>query len=269
MSSLIQTLKDFLSDQAVGTDQTLFLACSGGVDSMVLAGILVKLGYKPELVHCNFKLRDSDSDEDQELVETFAINNQLKFHCRSFDTADYARNHNLSIQIAARELRYGFFEELLTQSDQSVFVLGHHADDSLETIFINLGRGSGLMPLSGIEPVRGRYLRPFWLIPKREIIHYALDNGIRWREDLSNREDNYQRNYIRHHLVAPLKEVFPDFDKAFASTLRYTRLDRSLFRSLIEKRLESVIEIKGKEELFPLDHLNTYPEEKALIFPLA
>jgi tRNA(Ile)-lysidine synthase len=266
MTNLVQTLKDFLSDHGIEPDSQLFVACSGGVDSMVLLSVLLELDYQPEVIHCNFGLRGRSSEADQAFVKEFASENGLNLHCRSFDTADYASKNQLSIQMAARALRYEFFEELLAGVESGYVVLGHHADDSLETIFINLGRGTGLMPLSGISPVRGPYLRPFWLTPKKDIIHYAVEHQIRWREDMSNRQDNYQRNYIRHHLVTPLKEAFPEFDKGFTNTLRHTNDDRLLFQSLIDSKLDDLVELTGMEERFPLDYLRQHPGARALVF---
>lgn len=266
MKSLVKHFKFFLTNLGIAPDKRLLAACSGGVDSMVILNILLELGYHPEVVHCNFGLRGTASDTDQAFVANFATENELRLHIRNFDTRSYARERNISIQMAARDLRYQYFEELLAENDGGYVILGHHADDSLETIFINLGRGSGLMPLSGIAPLRNTYLRPFWLTPKKDIIQYAVDHKIQWREDMSNREDNYQRNYIRHHLVTPLKEAFPDFDQGFANTLKHTNDDRLLFQSLLDKQLEKVVLKGSREERFPLDYLRQYPRETALVF---
>lgn len=266
MKSLEKHLKNFLSEQGIIRGDRLFAACSGGVDSMVLLNILLELGFQPEVIHCNFGLRGMASDKDQTFIIQFATEKNLKIHTRKFDTKAYAEEHKVSIQMAARDLRYGYFEELLATGEPAYVVLGHHADDSLETIFMNLGRGSGLLPLSGIAPVRGAYLRPFWTIPKKEIIQYAVDHEIQWREDMSNREDNYQRNYVRHHLVTPLKEAFPEFDKAFANTLRYTNEDRLLFQTLLDNRLREIVTKSKMEERFPLEYLRQHPEERALVF---
>lgn len=266
MNTLILQLKDFLDQHAVAEKEALLVACSGGVDSTVLVHLLLKLGYSPGLIHCNFKLRGADSDQDEQFVSELAASHQLNFHRQEFNTEAYAQFHKLSTQIAARELRYAYFQKVLTSSNSRFILLGHHADDSLETVFLNLGRGSGLMPLAGIDPARGAYLRPFWLSSRMDIMQYALDNNIQWREDLSNQEDHYQRNFIRHHLIIQLKEGFPEFEKSFATTLQRSHSDRKLFRSLIDERLEKIL-VKGtREERFPLDHLQKHPEEFALIY---
>lgn len=233
---------------------------------MVLVSLLLEQGYSPEIVHCNFQLRGVESDEDNEFVAKFASSNKLILHTRRFETREYAISHKLSTQIAARDLRYMYFEELLAKRVASFLFLGHHADDSLETIFINISRGSGLMPLSGIAPKREAYLRPLWLTTKKEIIQYAVEKKISWREDRSNEDDNYQRNYIRHHLIGPLKEAFPDFDKRFSSTLTRTNSDRRLFNSLIQERLNKLLIVTDQEERFPLSHLKNFPEEFSLLY---
>ena len=266
MDTLTQTVLKFFSESGLKKDQHVLAGCSGGVDSMVLAHIMVTLGYRPLLVHGNFNLRDEASDLDERLVQDFAEQHQLDLKTRHFNTRKYARDHGLSIQIAARELRFSFFEELMSENGAEYCVLAHHADDSLETIYMNLGRGSGLMPLSGIDPRRGTYLRPLWLTSKRDIMSYALKNKVRWREDMSNRDDNYQRNYIRHHLITPLKEAFPEFEASFKLTLKRTNQDRRLYQSLIDEKLNEIVTAEQEEERFPLQVLKEKPELRTLIY---
>lgn len=266
MDPLKRKITEFLTAHGIDTKRKVYLACSGGMDSMVLLHLLLELKFRPALIHCNFKLRDVAADDDERLVRNAAEENDLSFHHRSFNTAKYAKEHGLSIQIAARELRYAYFNELIQGDPEAVVLLAHHADDSLETIILNLSRGSGLMPLSGIEPARGAYFRPLWLTSKSEIIAYAVKHKVKWREDMSNREDNYRRNFIRHHLVPPLKEAFPDFDQSFSHSLKRSMQDRRLFQKLIDDKLEGILEKTVDGTRFPLHHIHDHPLEISLVY---
>ncbi len=247
-------------------DHHYLLGCSGGVDSMVMADLLLQLKLSFALVHCNFQLRGEESKLDEKFVADFANANKLPLHTRRFETKEYARQNKLSTQLAARALRYEYFERLLSENPKRRMILGHHADDSLETIIVNLGRGCGLMPLSGINPARELYYRPLWLTPRKEILNYAKHHNIAWREDCSNHSDDYLRNHIRHHVIPPLKKAFNDLDQSFLTTLQNSNSDRALFDSLIEARLRSVIQKNETEERFPLNHINTHPQEFSLIY---
>ena len=253
---------------AAGIDSKnpVFLACSGGVDSMVLAHILLKVGVKPEIVHCNFNLRAEDSDADEGFVKDFASSHNLPFHHKSFDTKQYAGKHGLSIQIAARELRYEFFEELLISRENAYLFLAHHADDSLETILMNLGRASGLMPLSGIEASRDKFLRPLSLCTKDEIQEYAKLEDITWREDSSNSESDYQRNYIRHKVIPELKKSTPDYTRSFINTLKHTSSDRKLFTALINEKLSKLVVVTEGQECFSLNLVKDDEMRTSLIY---
>lgn len=233
---------------------------------MVLAHVLRGMHLKLGLAHVNFGLRGPQSEQDQALVQEWAQRHKLPFFTERAATREAATESGWSIQMAARELRYQFFAELLSSGDWHYLVLAHHADDSLESIFLNLGRGRGLRSLAGIPPQRGKVIRPFWLQSKREIAEYARLHKVRWREDLSNREDHYQRNFIRHHVLTPLRESFPHFESSFRHTLENTWADRNLFDQLLREKLAALKETTARGSRLAREHLGPDPASQALFY---
>lgn len=193
--------------------QKLLVAASGGVDSMTLCDLLLKANYNFSIAHCNFKLRGKEAEYDQLLVEQFCEDNKLKCYTVSFKTDKYAKSKGLSIQMAARELRYNFFKEIMTDFGYDYLITAHHLDDNIETFFINLLRGTGIRGLSGIQLKTGNIVRPLLSFNKKEIEKYASNNKVSYREDKSNKEDKYVRNYIRLNIIPQLKKVNPSFDE--------------------------------------------------------
>ncbi|MDZ7848623.1 MAG: tRNA lysidine(34) synthetase TilS [Owenweeksia sp.] len=242
------------------------MACSGGIDSMVLTHCLQVAGYRPALAHCNFKLRKEDADADAAFVKKYAHQNKLAYYSRQFNTTEYAKTKGISIQMAARELRYDFFEELMEREKLDYLLTAHHADDAFETILINLGRGSSLLSLAGINPAKAKILRPLWLLSKDEIIRFALTEKIKWREDLSNQSQDYQRNYIRHQVLHPLVKKFSHFASGFQATLRQTQRDRQLFEKLLAEKLAELLEEDGDMQKMPLAPLRDEEIRQNLLY---
>ena len=182
-----------------------FIAVSGGIDSMVLVHLFQKIGFQFAILHCNFQLRGKESDGDMDFVRNYADKFDIPWSIGHFDTKEYAKEMKVSTQVAARELRYDWFDEQLAEKDFDFVLTAHHADDNLETFMINLSRGTGLDGLLGIPAINDAIIRPMLIFTREEIEAYAKENKIQWREDSSNASDNYMRNKIRHHLVPVLK----------------------------------------------------------------
>ncbi len=201
----------------------LLLAVSGGLDSMVLLAIMQQLKLNIGVAHCNFSLRGEESDADEEFVKHQA--NSLKITCFSkrFDTEKYANTTKKSIQVAARELRYQWFQELALQHEYDFVLTAHHLDDQVETFLINFTRGTGLEGLTGINEVNGIVVRPLLPYSREELTAYAIHNAISWREDSSNSSDKYVRNRVRHQVIPILKELNPSFLNAFKQTISHLR----------------------------------------------
>ncbi len=196
----------------------LILACSGGVDSVVLAYLCVAIDLDIALAHCNFNLRGEESDGDEDFVRELASKIGVEVYVKTFDTKQYAETHRGSVQMAARELRYQWFDELLKTKGFDYVLTAHHADDSLETFLINLSRGTGIDGLSGIPEVNEQVVRPLLPFSQEEIVEYATSESIEWREDSSNASSKYLRNKIRHQIVPVLKELHPTFLQNFLNS---------------------------------------------------
>jgi len=219
----------------------LLLATSGGIDSMVLCHLLTKLQCDLSLAHCNFNLRGNDSDQDEALVKSEAIKNNLHLHLIHFDTKAYAKKVKTSIQIAARDLRYTWFDTLLKGEGYDYLLTAHHADDNVETFIINLSRGTGLDGLTGIPEKTANIRRPLLPFSKEDILLYAKEAQIKWREDQSNQDNKYLRNKIRNELVPLLKEINPSFLDSFSSTQKNLQGSKEIVRDSMKNVLDTVV----------------------------
>ena len=206
----------------------LLLACSGGTDSVVLAHLCVAANLDIALAHCNFNLRGEESDGDEDFVRELESKIGVEVYVKTFDTKQYVETHRGSVQMAARELRYQWFDELLKTKGFDYVLTAHHADDSLETFLINLSRGTGIDGLSGIPEVNEQVVRPLLPFSQEEIVEYATSESIEWREDSSNASSKYLRNKIRHQIVPILKELHPTFLQNFLNTQNHLQQTNDL-----------------------------------------
>nr|WP_293300888.1 tRNA lysidine(34) synthetase TilS [Allomuricauda sp.] len=226
-------------------EKSLLLACSGGVDSVVLTHLCVASGLKVTLAHCNFQLRGDESDGDEAFVRNLAQKSGVGVMVKSFDTEKYAEAHRGSIQMAARELRYQWFKELLGSTEFDFVLTAHHADDDLETFLINLSRGTGIEGLSGIPIQNEKVIRPLLNFSRQEILSYAKDNALEWREDSSNSESKYLRNKIRLDIVPQLKTLHPTFLENFKRTQSHLEQTQALVRHHVEEIRKKLFESQG------------------------
>ena len=203
---------------ALLNNKKLIVAVSGGLDSMILLYLFKKLNFEIAIAHCNFQLRGLESFADQNFVKEYSIANDIPLFVTQFDTINFANDYKLSIQVAARNLRYNWFYELLETKKYDFILTAHHADDSLETFIINLSRGTGLGGLTGIPTQNDKIVRPLLIFSRQEIEDYAKENNIIWRNDSSNASDKYLRNKIRHYVVPQLKDLNPNFLESFQKT---------------------------------------------------
>ncbi len=216
----------------------VLVTVSGGLDSMVLLQLFVSLGIDVSVAHCNFKLRDAESDADALFVKKTAVKLDLPFYSKDFDTYAYAKKNKCSTQMAARELRYGWFEELSVIEEFDYIATAHHANDNLETFFINLSRGTGIEGLTGISQISGKIIRPLLPFSRKQIHDFAIQSDITWREDSSNASDVYLRNAIRHHVLPELEQIRPDILDRFEVTQKHLQqTDRLL--SVYRKELKA------------------------------
>ena len=202
------------------SEDKLILGISGGADSVCLMYVLLALGYSFELAHCNFNLRGEESDADEYFVKELAERNQLKINVKHFDTLVYAAENKISTQMAARELRYAWFDKLLIKSGAKYLAIAHHANDDIETFFINLVRGSGLKGLLGIKEKNNTIVRPLLLVSRLEIEQYLKERDLVFREDSSNASVKYLRNKIRHELIPLLSDMNPNIQQTIRNEIK-------------------------------------------------
>ncbi len=223
------------------TKNKLILALSGGIDSMVLADMLLQSKADFVLAHCNFHLRGEESDDDEKFVRDYAEWNGLTIYVKQFDTLNYAEEHKLSIEMAARELRYAWFEELRQQLNYDYIAVAHHADDQLETFFINLFRGAGIKGLKGMRPVNGHIIRPLLDVSREEILQYAKENGLMWREDRTNAETQFLRNKIRHELLPVIDGISKEGRSAILKSISHLASENELYREMVKEKLSQMV----------------------------
>tara|TARA_B110000091_G_scaffold190523_1_gene213727 strand:- start:197 stop:1525 length:1329 start_codon:yes stop_codon:yes gene_type:complete len=251
-------------------DKKLLIAISGGVDSVVLTQLLFDLNFDISFAHCNFKLREKESDLDALFVKEFAQKLNVPFFTTSFDTEKFAKENKQSTQIAARNLRYAWFEEISSQNNFDFILTAHHADDNLETFLINLARGSGLDGFTGIPEVHKNIARPLLIFSREEVLNFATENAIVWREDQSNASTKYIRNKIRHQIVPVLKEINPSLLDTFAKTTKNLQECKQVLTDHIKEVHPRVFSPFGTQEeaSFELDiqEINKLSNPKAYLF---
>ena len=229
----------------------LILALSGGIDSMVLAGLLLKSKVEFVAAHCNFHLRGEESDGDEKFVRDYAERNGIQCFVKHFETEKYAADNGISIEMAARDLRYDWFEQLRQQLGYDKIAVAHHADDQAETFFINLLRGAGLNGLKGMKPQNGVIIRPLLWVSREQIRKYAVENQILWREDHTNAESVYLRNKIRNQLLPAFDELQPEARQGLYKSLEHLSAENELYRELLQEKLGQIIEYNGDIQRIP------------------
>jgi len=229
----------------VSHDDRILLTVSGGVDSMVMLSLFACCGYDIGVAHCNFQLRGSESDEDEALVKRQAAQYGAAYYNRRFDTAGEMEASGDSMEMVARRQRYEWFDELSREYGYTVIAVAHHIDDSIETFFINLLRGTGLKGLTGIHAARGRIVRPLMFASRREITDYALAEKIPFREDSSNRSTKYLRNKIRLGLIPRIREINPKFTDLMRGNIGRLTDAQQFINRTIELIRRSIVTTEG------------------------
>ena len=217
---MLNRFLSFIKKHALNSEGNKWLlAVSGGMDSMVLLNLCHQAGFNISVAHCNFNLRGEESDADAQFVKDTCSKLKIPYFEKHFGTKEYASEHRISTQMAARDLRYAWFNELLSEQNLDQLAVAHHAQDNLETVLLNLARGTSISGLRGMLPKSGNIVRPLLSFERSEIKNFAKQENIEWREDSSNASDDYKRNYLRHQVIPALTELNAGFYSTFQNTL--------------------------------------------------
>ncbi len=250
-------------------DSKFLIAISGGLDSVILTHLCNQLNFDFTLAHCNFNLRGEESNADEAFVIKFAEDLNVEVFIESFDSENYAKEQKLSTQMAARELRYNWFNELAEQLEFDYILTAHHADDNLETFLINLSRGTGLDGLTGIPEINENIVRPLLPFSREDIETYAKENNLKWREDSSNESTKYLRNKLRHEVIPKLKEVNPQFLQNFNKTQEFLQDSKTIIDDRIDDVSEDVItEVTENEIHINVSKIQNLSNPKAYLYEL-
>ena len=238
---MLQQFKRYIeANKLINKGEKVVVALSGGIDSVVLTHLLAESGIEIVAAHCNFHLRGEESDGDERFVAEFCNKKGVKCHVKHFDTEDYAKTQGLSIEMAARELRYNWFEELCKELNFDKIAVAHHADDQIETFFINLLRGSGIHGLKAMLPQNGNIIRPLLWATRQEINDYALARNLTWCNDSTNSQSVYTRNKLRNIVLPVIDKNFANARHAITQSINYLSSENSLYDELVSLRIKAL-----------------------------
>jgi len=228
--------------------RSFLLAVSGGLDSVVMTELFRLAGYHYSIAHCNFQLRGKESEGDEDFVRQLAAKTNVPFYSIRFETEKFCTENNVSVQMGARQLRYDWLEETRQKSKSGYLVTAHHADDAIETFFINLLRGTGISGLHGIKARNENIIRPLLHFYRREIEDFAGKNKLQWREDSSNATDKYERNKIRHNLLPAIEEINPRARQAITETIANIGNTEAVLNNSVHMVTHDFIKMEGERE---------------------
>lgn len=257
---------NILKNDLFNKTDKLLIAFSGGVDSVVLCDLLTKAGYHFDLAHCNFQLRGTEANDDTSFCETYAKLIHAKCHTIYFNTKNYAVENKLSIQMAARELRYKWFKELISEHSYTYLLTAHHANDNAETLFVNLTRGTGIKGLQGIPEKQNNTIRPLLFATKEMIKNYAKKHNIQFREDSSNQEVKYKRNFIRHQIIPELKKLNPILEETLNTSIHYFKQSSQIVTQFCKSKFKDICEENNERLKINISLLLSEPQKETLLF---
>jgi tRNA(Ile)-lysidine synthase len=251
-----------------GLKDRVLLAVSAGIDSVTMCHLFHKAGYEFGIAHCNFGLRGEESDEDENFVKKLARKYKVPFFVRHFDTKSFAEKEKISTQMAARDLRYAWFSELLTKENYVAVASAHHQNDVLETVLLNLTKGTGLAGLHGIKPKNGNVIRPLLFATRDDICEYVTEHQLSWREDSSNESNKYQRNLLRNEVIPLLKKVNPNLEHTMQQTVEKMEAAEKIVTDHIKKAGERIIRKEGEVTFLDFQKLSGEKENLLILFEL-
>lgn len=266
---MLQSIERYIRENnLLNTEATVIVGFSGGADSLVLLHALQQLAYRCIAAHCNFHLRGEESMRDEQFAETFCLRQNIPFHKIDFDTEGYAASHKLSIEMAARELRYDWFETLRLRYHAEAVAVAHHQDDSVETILINLIRGTGIKGLVGIKPQSDKVIRPLLHLTKSDLLAYIDCYQLAYVTDSTNLQDVYVRNKIRLQVLPLLEEINPSVSEAIARTASNLLQVEEVYHSAIAKKKEDILVYQDDHLYIPIQEVVQFASPEALLYEI-
>lgn len=267
MSDLAKQFSERMTKLQLPVETGTFLLCvSGGIDSIAMISLFTRAGYSTAIAHVNYGYRGVESDEDEALVRQVAARSGLR--CFVLDASGLPSLKGESLQMTARRIRYQWFGQLLREQDFAFAATAHHADDALETFFINVNRGAGGKGSSGLSYKREQFIKPLLAFSRKEIQSYATENQLVWREDASNKKDVYLRNRIRHKIIPALNEVFPDFSKKIQETFKRQKRERKLLDYFLEETAKQVKKEVPQGFEISIASILQFPDPAIILFEL-
>lgn len=264
MAGMLEKFLSYISEKSLfQPEEKILLAVSGGIDSVVMSHLFFKAKLNFAIAHCNFGLRGDESDEDELFVKKLAKKYKVPFYADTFETEAFAQKEKISIQMAARTLRYRWFEQLLDSQHYDYLATAHHLNDTIETVLFNLTKGTGISGLHGIQPKINRIVRPILFVDKEEIYGYVVENQLAWREDSSNQSSKYQRNLIRNEVVPLLKTINPSLEETIQQTIEKVVSIERLFEGEIQRMRDKLV--KKQNDAVYIDYLGLKNEPEPLI----
>lgn len=263
---MIKTVERYiLKENLLTGKKPVLVGLSGGADSVALLAVLVRLGYTCIALHCNFHLRGEESDRDETFAREFALELGIPFYSTDFNTETYAREKKISIEMAARDLRYGWFEEKRRELDAQAIAVAHHRDDNVETLLINLIRGTGIHGMKGIRPKNGYIIRPLLPVGREDILQWLDEQKLSYITDSTNLSDEYTRNYIRLNLIPLLEKINPSVKETIARTAEHLSEAEQIYNEVIEKARKDIF---PAEENLSIKELMQYPSPETILYEL-
>ncbi|WP_163325915.1 tRNA lysidine(34) synthetase TilS [Draconibacterium mangrovi] len=254
--------------QLIKPGQKILLAISGGIDSMVLLHLFERSEFEYGIAHCNFRLRGDESDGDEAFVREQVEQHGTAAHFETFDTIEYASLKGISIEMAARELRYGFFERIRKEFEYDCIVTAHHQDDLIETFFLNLSRKTGIKGLTGIKEKKGKLIRPLLFASREDIERYAAENSISYREDSSNNEVVFQRNFLRHKILPLFSELNPAFKKNFMASVDNLKVAYDVYKDAVDDEIQAVLTKEKEQSVISIPALQNASHPKIVLLEI-
>jgi len=248
--------------------QKILLAVSGGIDSMVMLHLFEKSGFDYGIVHCNFQLRGDESDSDEEFVKTQVLMHGVPAFFKRFDTEEYAQINGISIEMAARELRYDYFGKVRIENGYDFIATAHHSDDLIETFFLNLIRKTGIKGLTGIKEKSEYIIRPMLFASRADIEKFASEQYIEFREDSTNSEVVYQRNYLRHKILPLFSALNPSFKKNVLASIENLKDAEAVYTEYFETQKQKVAEIAADSKILDIEKIQQSTQPRLLLFEI-